>query len=181
MIWFTSDHHFGHTNIIKYCERPFRDAEEMDFIMAENWNSVIHPDDTVYYVGDLALHYTINEATELVHSLNGYKILIRGNHDDRLFRPNEWLKVGFSEVHTQRSIQIGSYKNVIIAHHPRNYATDTLTHYRVNGHVHTSWKTKGRSLNVSVDVHNFMPVSELDVLDYFSTMEQQRSPEYYAK
>ena len=59
MIFFTSDHHFYHTNIIKYCQRPFQSVEEMNEVMVERWNAVVGKNDTVYYLGDLELKSSI--------------------------------------------------------------------------------------------------------------------------
>ena len=55
-IFFTSDHHFGHYNVIKYCNRPFTSAQQMDEIMILRWNETVLPDDEVYYLGDFAMH-----------------------------------------------------------------------------------------------------------------------------
>ena len=54
-IWFTSDTHFSHCNIIKYCNRPFKDVDEMNKILIQNWNNVVRPDDIVWHLGDFAL------------------------------------------------------------------------------------------------------------------------------
>src|SRR5690606_36562794 len=54
-VWFTSDHHFGHANIIKFCNRPYADADEMDRALVEKWNDVVGPDDMVFHLGDFTL------------------------------------------------------------------------------------------------------------------------------
>lgn len=53
MIYFTSDLHLGHKNIIRLCNRPFSSIEEMDAVLIENWNRKVHQNDTVYILGDL--------------------------------------------------------------------------------------------------------------------------------
>ena len=53
MVYFTSDLHLGHKNILRLCDRPFASIEEMDEVLMDNWNRKIHRDDTVYIMGDL--------------------------------------------------------------------------------------------------------------------------------
>ena len=54
-VFFTSDTHFNHTNIIQYCQRPFKSTDEMNEAMIDNWNSVVGEDDTVFHLGDFSL------------------------------------------------------------------------------------------------------------------------------
>lgn len=74
MIYFSSDHHFGHLNIIQYCKRPFSSVEEMNEEMARRWNSVVNPDDTVYYLGDFSL--VLDPVEAIAPHLNGKKFLL---------------------------------------------------------------------------------------------------------
>ena len=82
MLWITSDHHWGHFNIIRYTGRPFKTVHEMNKVMTERWNSLVKPGDTVYHLGDLCFHNKIHPK-DLIKKLNGKIILIKGNHDKK--------------------------------------------------------------------------------------------------
>lgn len=78
-IWYSSDHHFWHANVIRYCNRPFNSVVEMNEALVAKWNAAVKPEDTVYYLGDFSLAF---RSVELyTRRLNGEKILIAGNHD----------------------------------------------------------------------------------------------------
>jgi len=76
-IWFTSDHHFGHKNIVAHCARPFSSVEEMDDKLIANWNSQVCKSDTVYHLGD----FSLSDPKPYLDRLNGRVNLIIGNHD----------------------------------------------------------------------------------------------------
>jgi calcineurin-like phosphoesterase family protein len=78
--FFTSDHHFGHKNILNYEKeaRPFSSVEEMNEVMIERWNNVVHRNDIVYHLGDFAFG---KHNIQIAERLNGKKRLILGNHD----------------------------------------------------------------------------------------------------
>lgn len=75
MIYFTSDMHFGHRGIITMQNRPFESVEEMDRVLLQNYNAVVHKDDTVYILGDICHHMKKEPAEELIEKLNGKSIL----------------------------------------------------------------------------------------------------------
>lgn len=81
-IFVISDTHFGHNNIIKYCNRPYKTTEEMDWDMVERWNSVVTPQDKVYHLGDVYMGCSREYIDNLLSKLNGKKRLILGNHDN---------------------------------------------------------------------------------------------------
>lgn len=86
-MFFTSDPHFGHKNILKYTNRGhyFNDVDEHDAILVENWNNVVRPKDEIYCLGDFAL--CSDERRDLItDQLNGKIHLILGNHDKKLTR-----------------------------------------------------------------------------------------------
>src|SRR4051812_25435002 len=93
-IFFTSDHHFGHANIIRYSERPFADVEEMNESLITNWNAVVGENDVVYHLGDIFMT-PLPAAKAIRRQLNGRIRLIRGNHDkvaESMPDSFEWIK-----------------------------------------------------------------------------------------
>ena len=83
MIYFTADTHFSHTNIIKYCDRPFSSAEEMDEVLIKNWNDTVTKNDTVYVLGDFCFK-SKGRWREILLRLKYKQIFfIKGNHDKK--------------------------------------------------------------------------------------------------
>lgn len=78
-IFFTSDLHFGHQNIIRFCNRPWKTTDEMEEALIENWNSVVTDDDIVFDLGDFAFAPN-SKWKEILGELNGQHHLIVGNH-----------------------------------------------------------------------------------------------------
>ena len=54
-LFFTSDTHFNHTNILRYCNRPFKTVGQMNETIITNWNNVVGPDDVIFHLGDFCL------------------------------------------------------------------------------------------------------------------------------
>src|SRR3990167_7246288 len=80
MIYFTADLHFGHKNIITFCNRPFAGTQEMNRALIDNWNSRVQKSDEVYLLGDVS--FAAAEYTKhMLEQLNGKIYLIKGNHD----------------------------------------------------------------------------------------------------
>src|SRR5208282_6454505 len=83
MIWFTSDFHLGHENIIKYCDRPFANAKEMDKTILDNFFSMVKKGDTVFFLGDLSFHEDVIKSTLMAIAMAGIDFnVIVGNHDN---------------------------------------------------------------------------------------------------
>jgi calcineurin-like phosphoesterase family protein len=80
-IYFTSDTHLGHANIMVFCQRPFADVDEMDRVIMENWNKTVSKDDTIFILGDFCWRLGDKEIAYYLNNLNGSKIFIKGNHD----------------------------------------------------------------------------------------------------
>jgi len=145
MIYLTSDTHFSHYNIIKYCNRPFYSAKEMNEVLIANWNSTVSPEDTIFHLGDFALTKR-EESAEIISRLNGYKILIRGNHDRSLQVMKE---LGFDEVYNEYQ-----YEGWLLKHHPERAESGIK---QLAGHVHEKWSRIKDVINVGVDVRHFKP------------------------
>ena len=97
----TSDLHLGHSNIISLCNRPFRDVEEMNDTIINNWNSVVKSGDTVYVLGDFS--FKGKGVHDYLNRLNGDIILIKGNHDKsfkhkRIISFHDYLEIEVENV-----------------------------------------------------------------------------------
>lgn len=172
--YFTSDTHFGHLAIITYSNRPFKDVAHMNEALIANWNSVVKPDDRIYHIGDFAMGPK-NLHKGYLDRLNGYKILVRGNHDQK---SDKMLWMGFNEVHPYK-FEIINGLNVYMAHIPLGndpYAEKNRTYHPeftpeppphdiwVCGHVHNAFKRKGKVINAGVDVWGYKPVTFEELL-----------------
>ena len=168
MKFFSSDHHFGHANVIKYSNRPFSSVEEMNQYMIDKWNSVVKTEDTVYHVGDFSF-LNKEKSKEILSKLNGYIILIKGNHDSTETRMKE---IGFKEVYNDLVIEIAG-KKVLLCHFPfapkekpteydlkyMNLRPKNEGQWLIHGHVHQHWKVQFKMINVSVENWDYTPVS----------------------
>ncbi len=136
-IWFTSDSHFGHDRIIKYCKRPFVNVTEMDKALIENWNAVVGPDDIVFHLGDFA--WGGSEAwNNVLDRLNGHIYLVLGNHDMKNLRQGYISK--FEAVAFQMYIYIDG-RAVYLNHYPflcygGSYRGEQAV-WQLFGHVHS--------------------------------------------
>lgn len=163
MRYFTADPHYGHNNAIEYCNRPWKNSDIMDRKLIEIYNSCVNKEDTGYFLGDFSIkrsgygQYYIN----ILRKLNGRKILILGNHDT--LKPSKYVEYGFESVHTSLEIQIGSH-NVVLVHDPAASIMDKKKIF-LCGHVHTLFKRLKNVINVGVDVRNYTPVSELEIIE----------------
>lgn len=162
MIYFISDTHFHHSNIIKYCNRPFKDINEMNETIISNRNSSITKDDIVYHLGDFCLSND-DEIKNIFNRLNGNKILIRGNHDRKPVKFYE--NIGF-EVLTHALIVLDEYK-LMLSHVPLPDVKVPVGYINLHGHIHNKKisddypknYSENRHINLSVDSTDFKPVS----------------------
>lgn len=194
MIYFTSDLHFGHKNVIDYCNRPFDSVEQMNEEIIANFNAHVKPEDITYFIGDIFFCKKA-EAKSILSRMNGTKILIRGNHD---FKTSVMYEIGFSAVMEFAQIRLGqTYIN--LSHYP--YKRSIWNHYwkilfdkkyrsklhfkrlmddgnfLIHGHTHDMKKVNGRMIHVGVDAWGYRPVSQHQisrVIDDYNTNKSIR-------
>ena len=152
-VFVTSDTHFGHANIIKYCNRPFDSVEEMDEALVQNWNSVVKAGDKVYHLGDVTM---TSKALDIMSRLNGRKVLIRGNHDTQKLK---FYTPHFYDI--RGSHELAGY---LMTHIP--VAIEQRSRYvgNIHGHLHDKNMGDPWYINVSVEQTNYTPVPFDDLI-----------------
>lgn len=177
-VFFTSDTHWGHKNIIQYCNRPFADVKEMNQALVDNWNAKVKENDIVFHIGDLAFIKEDNQLKALIKQLNAKIIyLIPGNHDDeqrykRLKIGHEYQEEGPSVVVLNNlcdiDIQVEDEKlRFVLCHYALRVWNKS--HYgaiHLYGHSHGTLPDDphSRSMDVGVDSHNYSPLHLDEIL-----------------
>jgi calcineurin-like phosphoesterase family protein len=172
----TSDHHFNHANIIRYCGRPFKTVAHMNERMIKNWNERVKAEDTVFHLGDFQFRNSaggnlgnglpMKDKDEFWRQLNGHIVHVRGNHDQN----NAKRSIIENMVIAHAGLRIG------MVHDPSDFlesVTWNVVDFNLCGHVHQNWKHvwRGQSLqhlivNVGVDVWKFYPMTLEEVVGY---------------
>jgi calcineurin-like phosphoesterase family protein len=192
-VWFWSDPHFFHKNVIRLCDRPFDSLDHMHETLIERYNSVVKPEDSCVWVGDCFFTKNTERVRPIMNRLNGMKALIRGNHDHS---PQKMLNLGFSTVQDEMWMTVAG-RTVQVCHYPfrhdrvfsrepvgwlvslfnkkphadlRYLERRPLAHgqYLIHGHTHSSQK----SIHVGVDANNFTPVSLEEIRAYIERYER---------
>lgn len=174
-LWFTSDWHIGHSNIIKHANRPFGDVEEMNATILQRYRALVAPEDTVWFLGDIAWKPVY---LDLLADLPGHKILVRGNHDratDTAMRQ----RAGFENIYDGAMMDLFGVK-CRLSHYPyAGYSSDPRYLERrpervpgevlIHGHSHVPPEKRinaaFRSVNIGVDAWDFFPVSVREVVE----------------
>ncbi len=157
--FFIADTHFGHDAIIRYENRPFKDAAEQDEVLIRNWNGAVSADDEVFLVGDFTA-YGEEKSREILSRLNGRKYLVVGNHDTQ---PTSYYRsLGFDEVYPYPIVFGGFW---IVSHEPL-YINSNMPYANIYGHVHANPSYKDASVQsvcVSVERIGYTPVSMQEI------------------
>ena len=179
--WFTSDHHFGHANIIKLCKRPFANVEEMDAEMIRRWNAVVTEGDTVWHLGDLTLG-SGDFAQEILNQLNGTVRLLAmpWHHDGRWLLPGTRTILDKANVRLENPLVVLDYPGlgdgkyplgVTLCHYP--LAVWDRKHYgawHLHGHSHGTYHADGKIIDVGVDNWDFTPVSLEEIIERMAAL-----------
>jgi len=157
-VWFTSDTHFGHKNIIRYSNRPFDSVEEMDEELIKNWNAVVGENDIVYHIGDVSLT-KYDKTLHILSRLNGRKHLITGNHEKSVMS-KEYNRQMFESINQLKKIYVedpdvkGGKQAIVLCHFAMR-VWDKSHHgaWHLYGHSHDSleYEKWGKSMDVGVD------------------------------
>jgi calcineurin-like phosphoesterase family protein len=173
-IFFISDLHIGHKNVIKFDGRPFADVDEMHLEMIKRWNSVVGDEDIVYYLGDLA--FCRDETTKwFIHSIKGKINFILGNHDkmkdivkfDRWENIHEYgTEIDVLDKDSLESRGSGGYQKIIMAHYPiLSWNKSHYNSWMLHGHCHGSLMKsnqdyyKRKVMDVGCNCIDYTPIS----------------------
>lgn len=176
-IWISSDHHFGHTNIIEFCNRPWETAKEMNESLIKNWNEKIGPEDEVYILGDMMMGNSAYWESTL-NKLKGKLHLIVGNHDRKFIKQSYvqermiWIK-DYYELRVEDKDGHNKKSQLIILSHYAMLAWNGSyrNSFMLYGHSHTRldhMNTNVRRLDVGVDGHNYYPWSYQEIKEHMN-------------
>lgn len=178
-VFFTSDLHFRHGNIIKYCKRPFETVQEQTEKLIENWNKTVPDTATVFILGDFAFA-TKNQWRGFLNKMTGKKYLILGNHDRHEDIPTEMFEDVVDLAKVSIKIKDHEWKTFILSHRPiLCWEGSNDGSIMLYGHVHTCTNPEvdetidselvklmpKNSWDVGVDNNNYTPVSVHEVLE----------------
>jgi len=173
-LFFTSDTHFFHSNIIKFCNRPF-DEDLMDEDLIKLWNDVVPKDSDVFHAGDFAFTGDIDRLKSIVSKLNGRIYLALGNHDYQnkynretvlniFHKTSDMFYVPIEDKDLSRNI------NFQICHYPLLYWR--RGYLMLHGHVHSGPASSGNEIvpyhhmryDIGVDNNDYVPISYTQLL-----------------
>lgn len=165
--WWTADEHYGHKNIIKYCNRPFTSVEEMNQTLIDNHNRVVGKGDCTVHIGDFSLS-DARCTLEIIEQLNGSHIFIRGSHD-------AWLKA--TPHITAKQIwrrKVHGEQMIVCCHYAlRVWPMSHYGAWHLYGHSHGLLQGHhGKSMDVGVDCWGYRPLSFDEVKRYMQTQPE---------
>lgn len=182
MIWFTSDTHFFHQNIIKYCDRPVKDAQHMNEVLIENINSLVQPEDTLYMLGDFGTGGWSN-MVGILKRINCKDIhYIYGNHDKNMRNPE--VSKMFKSVQDYKEITVEG-QMIILSHYAMlEWHNCHRGSWMLHGHSHNTLQypdnlknCKIHDIGVDMPDWNMRPVSFEELKRIMDKREVYKYPE----
>ncbi len=176
MIYVTADLHFSHDNIIRHCDRPFRDVDAMNEKLIQNWNSLVKPDDEVYVLGDVTMKGP-DQAFSLLSRLVGKKYLIRGNHDNFVDN-DEWQQYQWVFGWVKDYFELTVDNQVfVLCHYPFlewNQQRRGAIHLHGHQHNHADYNLQKRKqglrrYDVGVDANGYTPLALKQIISFFAS------------
>lgn len=167
--YFSSDHHFFHKNILKYCNRPWDSMEEMHEGLIERHNSVVSKGDMVYFLGDFAFTGNKEKLASIFKRLNGQKHIVFGNHDS----VKDLKKLPWVWTDKLREIRIEGQKIVLCHYSMSVWNKSHRGSWQLYGHSHGTYPDDPNSLkiDVGVDCHNFTPIEFEEIKTIMNSKE----------
>jgi calcineurin-like phosphoesterase family protein len=173
-IFFISDLHLGHTNVLRYDNRPFANVDEMHSTLVERWNSVVGDDDIVYFLGDLFFS-RIDTAVWFLNNVRGRISCVLGNHDRedqirRLRRFENIYPYGVGiDIRDDNSPELRrnqGYRHVVLSHYPiLSWNRAHHGSFHLHGHCHGNLLRtnpdyyRGRVMDVGCNLIDYTPIS----------------------
>ncbi len=169
MIWFTSDTHFFHNNIIKYCNLPFENIDDMNNTIRHNWNNRVSKNDIVYHLGDFAFNNNKEQYEKFIKTLNGKIILIKGSHD----KNSILLKHCFHSIHSDYYLNYNG-QGIFLSHHchkvwPKSHYGTWHLFGHSHGGLNSYTEKEGKLLDVWIGNNDFYPYSIDQVIEIMKT------------
>ena len=168
MIYFTSDLHLGHEEVLVKRHRPFENVTDMNEALIRNYNQRVGEDDTVYILGDLCHKISVEEANALIARLGGRKILLRGNHD------LEYDPALFEDVQDFLMTDLDDRRFVMIHYALIDWPKRKKGGIHLHGHMHETraYNEENRAkglfrYDVGVDANDYRPVSLPEILSFY--------------
>lgn len=177
-IFYLSDPHFSHPQVIRKGNRPFTNPSQMDREILTNWKSVVSEEDTVYLLGDLGV-FGGDHICHFLKSLPGKKILITGNHDKKMLRKYPELYSCFEEVTIYKEIEDNKRK-VVLFHYPISEWNGFYRGwYHVHGHVHngpdsiTDYVHLPKRYNANVEFNDYTPRTLDELIERYKKLNSR--------
>lgn len=201
-IFFSADWHIGHSKVLEFDRRPFRDLNHMHQTLINNYNSTVPENGLCYFLGDMGFGGK-DVLKSVMDQLNGsQKICIKGNHD----KSTGFLyDIGFDLVLNSAMFTLGR-ENITMSHCPlrgvfresmvkpdgtvmKGMSPDEMWHgekrhtafsipdfgqYHLHGHTHKQGDDvkAGRQWDVGVPGNNYRPVSISAIESWIARMDK---------